>query len=340
MGQQGEMATEFLAEKDVSPELASALMRLAPANPFYTQSYAEAMREDGRQPWLLGIKRRGQLVAGCYGLVFSGRLNRGLQISSVPDVPCDDDFWDGLLRFCSLQRITCLELQSFASSATHIPLLPGEVERQERCEYVLDLGDREWERKVAQKHRYSIRRALQAGVTMRRAAGADACHEHVQLRLASMERRHKRGELTSDEVEMGFSTALLLTEKGAGELFQAVAGGKELSSALVLKAAEGTYLESAGTSPEGMKCGASHFLIYSIMRVLREESIWVFNLGGAELDPGLSLFKSRFGATPVALESASFYLGSDFRRKLTDAARFLRQRGTSLLRRIGAVSDL
>jgi hypothetical protein len=334
------MSSEFFAEKDASPELAFALMRLAPANPFCTRAYAEAMREDGHQPWLLGIKRKGQLVAGCYGFVFSGRLNRGLQISSVPDVPCDDDFWDGLLEFCSLQRITCLELQSFASSATHIPRLPGEVERQQRCEYVLDLGDREWEQRVAQKHRYNIRKALQAGVTLRNATGADACRAHVLLMAATWERLRKRGVSILFDVERLCAWSLLLTEKGAGVLFQAVTGGKALSSVMVLRAAEGVYEETAGTSPEGMRCGASHFLIYSIARALQKESVRVFNLGGAESNPGLNLFKSRFGATPVFLESARSNLGSDFRRKLTNAARSLRQSGASVLRRIGVVSDL
>ena len=334
------MATEFLAEKDVSPELASTLMKLAPANPFCTPSYAEAMAENGHQPWLLGIKRRGQVVAGCYGFLFSGRLNRGLQIPSLPDVPCDDVFWDGLLRFCSVHRITCLELQSFASSATHIPRLPGEVERQERCEYVLDLADRDWERKLARNHRRNIKMAMQSGLTVRRTGGVDACREHVRLMAATREGRLKRGEWIPPAAEDRLSWFLLLIEKGAGELFQTVAGRKALSSMMILRAAEGGYGETSGTSPDGMRCGASHFLIYSIARALREESMRVFNLGGAESNPGLSLFKSLFAATPVSLESASVYLGGDFRRRLTGTARSLRQSGRNLLRRIGAVSDL
>jgi hypothetical protein len=178
---------------------------------------------------------------------------------------------------------------------------------------------------LARKHWYSIRRALQAGLTVRKAAGADACREHVQLRIASLERRSKRGELTPGDVEQGFPTALQLTEKGAGELFQAVVGREVLSSALVLMAAEGAYYDSAGTSSEGMKCGASHFLVYSIARALRERAVWTFNLGSAEPNTGLSLFKTRFGATPVPFQSATFHLGSVFRRKLTAAVLLLRQ---------------
>jgi hypothetical protein len=130
-----------------------------------------------------------------------------------------------------------------------------------------------------------------------------------------------------------------MIEKGAGELYQAIAGGEALASAMVLRAAEAAYYDSAGTSPEGMKCGAAHFLIYSIARVLREESNLTFNLGTAEPETGLSLFKIRFGATPVPLQLARFYLGSDLRRKLTTAAHFLRDRSSAIYRWIGEVSS-
>jgi hypothetical protein len=336
---QGEPATEFFAEKDAPPELVSALMRLSPANPFCTKSHADAMREYGHEPWLLGIKRRGQLVAGCYGCRFSGRLNRGFRIISLPKAACEDIFWDGLMRFCSLHKIACLEVNTFNSLGAHIPRLPGEVERLEGIEYVLDLEDPDWERKVAKKHRYSIRMALRAGVTLRRATDADSCREHVRLMAATQERRRKRGESISGNLkqELLYSTCLL--EKGGGELFQAVVGGETVSSYLLLRAVEGAFGITAGTSPEGMTCGASHFLIYSVARTLREESMRVFNLGGVESNPGLGLFKSRFGAAPVVFESTSFYLGNNFRRRVTDTARFVRRTGTRLLGRIGGVSD-
>jgi hypothetical protein len=94
---------------------------------------------------------------------------------------------------------------------------------------------------------------------------------------------------------------------------------------MILKAAQGAFMETAGTSPEGMKCGASHFLIYSVAQTLREESIWTFNLGTGEPKSGLSLFKTRFGATPVSLEFARFYFGSDLHRKLTNAVHSFRR---------------
>ena len=332
------MATQFLAVNVIPRELAAALMSVAPANPFCTKSYAEAMHANGQQVWLLGTKRGGELVAGCYGLIASGHLNRCLQIPSLPHLPSGDVFWDGLMRFCSSHRIHCLELANSLSSGTHIPLLLGEVERRDTFEYVLDLGDPDWERKLARHHRRKIERALQAGVTVRRTAGVDACREHVRLVATSMERRRRRGESAAvpGGVKQQRSLSLALTEKGAGELFQAVECGEVLSSAIVLRAAEGARYYTAGTSPQGTKCGASHFLLYSIARVLRGESVRRFDLGTAADGPGLDLFKLRFGAAPVFLEHATFYLGSDLRRRLTTAAHYLRQSGSALLRRIGA----
>ena len=322
------MSTEFLAENVVPPELAAAVMALAPANPFCTMSYAEARRAFGHQPWLLGIKRGGKLIAACYGFLASGRLNSVLQIRSLPDLPWDEVFWEGLVRFCSTHRISYLELDNRGSPGVRIPPLPGEVERQDQFDYVLDLKNPEWERKIARKHRLNIKMAMQSGLTLRRTGGADACREHVRLRAASRERRLKRGESFPFDVEKLCAWSLLLIEKGAGELFLAVAGGKILSSVMILRAAEAACGESSGTSPEGMECGASHFLDYSIARTLREESTWMFNLGTGEPNSGLSLFKTRFGATPVPLEFARFYLGSDLRRKLTHAVHFLRRTGT------------
>jgi hypothetical protein len=319
------MVPEFFADAAVSPDVAAALAALTPCNPFRTERYAEALRARGQSPWLLGTMAGGRLVAGCYASLTCGRLNRTLVLPSLPTVSDRDVFWNGLIRFCVSHRVTSLELDSFAGTGTHVPPLPGAMERCERFEYILELDDPGWERRLARKHKQNIQKARHAGVKLRRTASADACRDHVRLMSATLARRRARGEVVPDEADQELTWSILLTKTGAAELFQAVDGAEVVSSAMVMRSTRGAYNQSAGTSGVGMQCGASHFLLYEAARALREESLVTFNLGGAERNPGLRLFKSRFGAKAVVLESASVYLGGRVRRTLTEVARSLRR---------------
>jgi lipid II:glycine glycyltransferase (peptidoglycan interpeptide bridge formation enzyme) len=138
-----------------------------------------------------------------------------------------------------------------------------------------------------------------------------------------MVRRQSRGEAVSARITAHSFVAY--TRHGAGELFQAMHDGKVLSSILVLLAERGGYYQSAGTSPAGMACGASHFLVYEIAQSLQNRAIELFNLGGTEpQNAGLARFKAGFGTTTVALEAATFFLGSPVQRRCIMMARLLR----------------
>jgi len=106
-----------------------------------------------------------------------------------------------------------------------------------------------------------------------------------------------------------------------------IAGGKTLSSATVLRSKSSAYYHTAGNHPDGLAVGASHFLLYEIAAELSRESATEFNLGGTHpSNEGLVRFKTRFGARPVDLEAASFYLGGKIRQHLISASRTLRAR--------------
>jgi hypothetical protein len=106
-----------------------------------------------------------------------------------------------------------------------------------------------------------------------------------------------------------------------------------LSSVLVLTAECGAYYQTAGTSPEGMACGASPFLIHEIARYLQERHMEVFNPGGAAPDnPGLFRFKGELGAEAVPLECAGYCTGSRLWRSLKNAARGVHERVRGLFR--------
>lgn len=324
------MSIEFSVDCEPSKELVSAVEACAPWNPFYTWAFIEARRALGYRPCVLSLREHGQLVSGCTAFVRRGRLNRSLEVVSLPDLPSDSPFWDGLVQFCRQERLARLELNSFASKRAAIPALPGEVQRTARTEYVLKLRGADLWDSLSSNHRRNVKRGGKAGLTVRQATDQQACREHVRLIGLSMQRRTERGEKVREPGQM--RTFLAFVQNGAGELFQAVLEGKVLSSVLVFFGGRGAYYQSAGTSPEGMELGASHFLIHQIASALQEQSQDVFNLGGAERwNPGLNRFKAGFGAEGVALESAEFFLGSKLRRRLTQAAILLRNDPRRLL---------
>jgi hypothetical protein len=245
-----------------------------------------------------------------------------LEITSLPTAANTEAFWLGLLRFSAEHRTTQIEANSYASPSMAIPVLKYEIERRDRHEYVLDLtgfsvGP------MSSSHRRNIRKANSTGLLIRRSLDPHACREHIRLMKLSHDRRRQRGE----EIASGpvLDEFLAFLECGCGELFQAVTATSILSSVLVLRSPSGAYYQSAGTAPEGMASGASHFLINGIAWQLREEGLTTFNLGGAPAASSLARFKSGFGAEVVPLTSVSLYVGHAWRHKLTTLVRLARQ---------------
>jgi len=314
---------EFFAEPNPSPALCRELTALAPANPFYTSSYIEAQRALVSEPWILSLRRDGELVVACPAFIKSGMLNRSLEIPSLPEATDPEEFWRGVLGFCRHMKVSRMAVNSFGSPRAIIPLLRGEVARTARSEYVLDLRQPDFQKGFSSHHTRNIKRGRHAGLWLRRAVDEQAVQEHAWLVSASMRRREDQGKMVPSDVHR--ETFAAMARNGAGELFQAVHDGKVFSSVLVLRAEKGAYYQSAGTSPEGMACGASHFLVNEIASALQREGAELFNLGGASEDEsGLARFKSGFGGTRVELEAAEFYLGSPIRKRLGSLSAFLR----------------
>ncbi len=315
------MNLEFAAQPDPSRQLCDELSGLLPQNPFATNVYLEARRRSGLRPWLLGLRQGDALAAGCLGFVDAGVLSRSLEIPSLLSAEEDGPLWDGLMKWCREQRITRLVLDSFASAEVHIPKLPGETSRRERHEFVLDLRQGELRKGLSSNHQRNVKRARGAGMEVVRCVTAEACREHARVMGASLDRRRERGE-TVVESESQWLTALV--EAGAGELFQARWQEEVVSSILILLASRGGYYQSAGTTPEGMSGGASHFLVFETAQLLQAAGLEVFNLGGAQ-EAGLQRFKAGFGTKQVTLEAAEFDLESGVTRQAKRAVRLLRR---------------
>jgi lipid II:glycine glycyltransferase (peptidoglycan interpeptide bridge formation enzyme) len=317
------MRIDFHAELTPGQAVFQELSQLAPDNPFCTPAYVEAMRECGARPWVLALKEGNQLLAGCAAFLSSGRLSRALEVPSLPALADEQVFWDGLRQTCRHNGVTSVELNSYASPVAVIPASAQRSHWTKRVEYVIDLRAADLSKAVRKTHQQRIKRARKAGLVLQRSREASANQEHQQMMLASLQRRKERGETVPEEVQNNLSDALL--HSGAGQLFQAVVNGKVYSSGLVLLSERGAYYHTSGTRPEGMECGASHFLIFEIAETLRNEGYTHFNLGGAqEGNAGLHEFKQGFGAAVRHLEAAQLDFGTGLHKMLLATARTFR----------------
>ena len=294
-------------------DVCALLARAAVSNPFCTPEYAQAMQASGRSVWIIGIETTdGPDVA--LALIRRGRLFTELEIESTPRA-AGEDFWEQVRNLCKRCNVTDLVVGSFASRPFTLPTLDGEIARRHRYEFVLHLRDHGELTGLSSNHKRNIRKAQNAGVSIRRTRdNLEWVSEHLAMMRKSSDRRIRRGESVVMDEEGALQRTLL--KSGAAEVFQAVRDGEVLSSIFVVLSRSAGYYQSAGTSPEGMSIGASHFLISSVAGILAGEGREMFNLGGAEEGSSLARFKSGFGAEAVALPAATYYVGPVWKKKL------------------------
>jgi ribosomal protein S18 acetylase RimI-like enzyme len=330
------MSDRFLA-RQAQESVVAELSDLVPANPFATVAYFESRRQSGWATWLLAKRSpRGGLEYGCGAFMKTRGWNRKLEIPSLPAVPANSPFWDDLMAFCRRHCITKLEIDTFGSPAgVTIPTFDT-CRARRRCEYVLDLS-LDLDAQIDRRHKSHLNKARRAGLVVRRTRSIEAVPAHREMIGCSMDRRRARGEdVPSVSASRGFATLL---QSGVGELYQVLEGETVLASGLVLRAPEGAYFHSRGTSPGGMAVGASHFLVRQIMAQLKAEGVQSFNLGGADEGSGLARFKKRFGASAVHLPSATYLLGPSWVREANRAIELVRADPRRLLRSLsGRVS--
>ncbi len=303
------MTKIFEAVSDKAQSLISEIAILNPMNPFYTAQYMAYRRTQEFTPWIFVYGDHIQPNVCFPAFMKTGRLRRSLEIPSIPDIPVDEPFWPELINFCRQKGVSDLSVNSFCSQGGMIPRLDHETNRKARWEYVLHLKLPDAFMKMSKGHAYRIKRAQKTGVEIQRTCDQEAVKDHARLMSASMQRRQDRGENVTTSAPI--NDLLQLIESGAGEIFQAVLASQVVSSNLILMAEKAGYSHTQGTSPEGMDCGAAHFLIHGIACALHQEGKEVLNLGGTD-DPnpesGLVKFKTGFGVATkkIELEAASF----------------------------------
>lgn len=297
-----------------------------PTNPFMTEAYLRARTLLGVTPHLLVLEAAGRIQSGCFAFERAGHLTRSLEIMSLPLLPDPEEFWNGMQAWCRRRGVSKLDVNTFASECQRIPFLGGEERRRNRCEYVIDLHDDLLRKRMSSNHLRNVKRGQKAGVVVRRSIEESACRLHVDLMASSMTRRRDRGESVPEPMAGQLAEVTALVQHGTGELFQAAIDGRIVSSILVLSSQEAGYYHSAGTSPAGMECGASHVLVYEIALALRASSKRHFNLGGvSEPGSGLEQFKRGFGTRRVELEAVQCSTAGRLTRWLGAGVTALRQ---------------
>lgn len=318
------MIPEFHCEYELTEQLYKELADSNPVNPFYTKEYIKSKQILGYQPLVLSLKKEGEFVSICTAFMKSENLIKSLDIESFPRLPATVPFWEGLLSFCKKERIFNLRVNSYASDYVSIPNLIGETNRYRRNEYTIKLQQSsDLFKQMRTLHRRKVTQGTKSGLTIRHIMDDKTREGHFYAVAESMVRREKRGEIFHAVNPLIYKA---VTESGSAEIFQAELNEKILSSVMILISPKGAYYYWAGTTIEGMKCGASHFLIYNIARILKERGMEVFNLGGTDLqNEGLVDFKRGFGSVEVSLESAEFVLGHKLKMKVGKAVRLVKR---------------
>lgn len=315
-------------------ESVDRLSNIYPTNPFFTFAYAQARKLSGHKPVLFEYYQDKEFINGFIAFEQNGVINKSIEVPSFPPITSDYNFWNIFINELSRKRYSHVNLGSFSSPAKFtVPELNVIVGKRERCEYHLNLMDSGNRLNKSANHKRNIKKARNFGIKILKGVDSrEACERHSELIDFSMNRRARGSKIKKTN---HVSSTLNYIQTNSGKLFQASLNQRVLSSVLILEAERGIYYHSAGTSEEGMALGASHFLIDEIADEYRNQSKWLFNLGGTLQDQtGLQRFKKGFGATPIKLETFDMYVGGYLKKILTAAAYFLKGNGYSYIRRI------
>lgn len=306
---------KFVAEKAPSDSSCVKIEAIAPHIPYYTKEYRDALQICGREVWLLGEERDGNIICGSLGEMEVGRIRKQLHIQSTPSNPTQY-FWAGLDRFCRRERVTTLSLGTIGTSP-EMPRIGRVLSEKDRCEYWVDLCKPDFEMTFRPQQRRVLRKARRKGLEVRIPDLLPGLKVHNSLTRHSLCRRRERGERIPQFDNSDLPQALL--EVGAARIFECVLDGDVLGSVIISVAEKGAHGYSAGYSEAGMKSGAAVFLSEATFQSLKDDGKSVFNLGDAPRDSGLAVFKRGLGAALHESRSRIFDTASPVRRVILNA---------------------
>jgi len=274
------------------PDLAKIPYAMKPNGPFI-ESSPELFKRLNESEEKIAISAKysdGKNLLLAVGVIQRGRLNRCLFLSVLRDIPDQAAFWEKLNGFAETTKISQLIIEIIAGCDETIDVagLPRASEFLKSDLFLVDVLAQDV--KFSSNHRRNIKKAKKLGIELIEQPIDPAIEDHFRLRQSSFDRRAARGENIVESYPMRYIST------GKARLWQCGLDGEVLSSNLIVHGLDGAWhYESAGTSPEGFKMGASHFLHNEIMIAMRDAGVRWYDLGGTSEDnPGLTRFKEGF----------------------------------------------
>ncbi len=299
------------------PDLAAFSQKLWSGTPGIGLSALQARAVlGGAASWSLVLNSGETSIGGAVAVVERGRVNAGLTVTMVNDLPGGEFFIAAVERFAAKLAVTSISFE-LISSTEHpavIPPLARETVRYcgERL-YVVDTTNADPTKAFSTNTRRNINKAKKGLIQATVTADASALKHHAHMSDDSMSRREKRGESVAMRGSQDRVKRLLAS--GDGRLFQAVQDEQVLSSKLVFVLGRHGYYYDGGTSPEGMTLGASHFLMAHIIETLHAENRVSLNLEIASAgNLGLMRYKEGFGSQCWFVERVSADRSSAWRK--------------------------
>ncbi|MGH8501152.1 MAG: GNAT family N-acetyltransferase [Gammaproteobacteria bacterium] len=309
-------------------DLRGSISNLFPGQPNlgFTSLQAKGILR-GQEIWIFTRPTADRREVVAFGVLTRGLFNASLDVCVMPCVTEQDAFWGTLQHFISRMSVTSLLVESIGlpRNKAAIPKLPGECQRYANVKlYVVNLESDSWAQGVSSNHRRNINKARKHGVKIVTSTGSAAIEAHLALIGASLVRRANRGEptnLASDAEEVKE-----ILSNDAAQLYQATIDGEVVSSKIVFTVGDYAFYDSGGTSEKGMRVGASHFLMFSLMWTLHGQGIKSLNLDVAsKAAGGLARYKAEFGAQLWEVDRVECQLKS-LPKRIFNTLRAIRER--------------
>ncbi len=274
------------------------------------------------QPWFVLCQEDAISRIIAYCTLARGKWNSSLFVSLPVAASMDQVSTEWLLPFADKLQVTGLTAEQFTSQPTMatFPASPFEDARYSNVKlFIWDLRGDDWDKKMGSNHRRNLSRARKTGLKIKTSTDDVAILTHLELTGVSLDRRAQRGESTA--LATGHREIRDILASGQAELFQALEGDVVVSSKIVYSVDKYSFYYSGGTSEQGRKLGASHFLMHWLASTLRDRGMVSLNLDVAsEGTGGLSRYKAEFGTDEFYVSRANYNF-SGFSRKVSNVFR-------------------